>query len=151
MGIETIVRGARFRLGAALAAAMLLVGFAGCGNSGPEVAQVYGKVTYNGEPVTKGNVSFVPMDPENTSPAAGKIQSDGSYELQTFEPGDGARPGKYRVAVTTITEKQILDYIPKKPVPKPKLEIPEKYTNPDTSDIVVTVESGSNDIPIKLE
>ena len=50
--------------------ALSLLGFVGCGNSGPEVARVYGKVTYNGEPVTKGNISFSPVDPTTGSPAS---------------------------------------------------------------------------------
>jgi hypothetical protein len=75
-----------------------------CGSSkGPEMAQVYGKVTSQGQPVMRGTMSFTPANGQG-SPATGSISSDGSYTLQTIEPGDGARLGEYRVAITTRHE-----------------------------------------------
>jgi hypothetical protein len=133
--------------GAALAALLLAPA---CGPARPELAPVWGKVTYKGEPVTKGTVSFKPVDPAG-SPASGTIDADGSYSLQSNEPGDGALPGEYKVAVSTVTTDQILDYIPKKRVAKPKSPVPEKYANPETSGITRTVKPGRNDIPIELE
>lgn len=114
----------------------------GCGSSGPEMASVSGKVTYNGQPVPKGTISFQTTDPDGRN-ATGMIQPDGSYELQTEQPGDGALLGNYRVSISAREEEEILMYIPKKPV-KPKLLIPEKYENPATSNLTAAVTSGSN-------
>jgi len=114
----------------------------GCGASGPEMASVSGKVTYNGKPVSRGLISFQTTAPDGRN-ATGMIQPDGSYELQTENPRDGALLGNYRVSISAREEEEILMYIPKKPV-KPKRLIPEKYENPATSNLTATVASGSN-------
>ncbi|MBX6316173.1 MAG: hypothetical protein IRY99_25170, partial [Isosphaeraceae bacterium] len=116
----------------------------GCGRSGPELAPVTGKVTYKGQPVPRGTISFQPVDPKQGAPATGTIEPDGTYTMQTTEPGDGVRPGQYRVAITAREEAPILDYIPKTPPPPPKSLIPEKYENPETSGLTATVKSGRN-------
>ncbi len=120
----------------------------GCGSSGPEMASVHGKVTYNGQPVPKGTVSFQSTAPEGGRNATGMINPDGTYTLQTENPGDGAQLGEYRVAISARDD-AILDYIPKKPVP-PKRLVPEKYENPDTSGLTATVKSGSNEVDFPL-
>jgi hypothetical protein len=119
----------------------------GCGDSGPEKARVYGKVTYKGQPVPKGTISFQAVDPEGRN-ATGLIQSDGTYELQTEDPGDGAILGDYKVSISA-RENEVLMYIPKKPVP-PKRLVPEKYENPETSGQTATVKSGSNEFDFDL-
>jgi hypothetical protein len=127
----------------AIAAAVLacLVALPGCGESGPTMGRVYGKVTYNGKPVPKGTITFVPTTPGGRN-ATGVIAEDGSYSLQTESPGDGAITGDYKVAISARDD-VILDYIPKK-APPPKRLTPEKYENPETSDLTAKVESGSN-------
>lgn len=120
----------------------------GCGSSGPEMASVRGKVTYKGQPVTKGTVSFQSTAPEGGRNATGTINPDGTYTLQTENPGDGAQLGDYRVAISARDD-VILDYIPKKPVP-PKRLVPAKYENPDTSTLTATVKSGSNEFDFPL-
>lgn len=120
----------------------------GCGSSGPEMASVTGKVTYNGQPVPLGTVSFQSTDPKGGRNASGAIQPDGTYTLQTEEPGDGAQVGDYRVGIVA-REDPVLDYIPKKPVP-PKRLVPEKYENPQNSNLTAKVESGSNEINFEL-
>jgi len=120
----------------------------GCGSSGPELAAVYGKVTYNGKPVPMGTVSFQPDAPDGRV-AVGEIEPDGTYMLQTENPGDGAQLGNYHVAISAV-DAPVLDYIPAKPVP-PKRLVPEKYEKPETSGLTATVKSGSNDIPFDLK
>jgi hypothetical protein len=135
------------------AVALATVGLAGCGGSGgPEMARVYGMVTYNGKPVTQGTISFQPTDPANGAPATGIIESDGSYRIQTTEPGDGARLGSYTVAIRSVSgEPDVpLDYIPRTPPPPPKSNIPERYANPASSNLTAKVERGSNQIDFKL-
>ena len=59
---------------------------------------VSGNVTYNGEPLEKGSISFVPDDPQGVG-ATGTIDR-GSYTMQTGATVDGARAGKYKVTIT---------------------------------------------------
>jgi hypothetical protein len=62
---------------------------------------VSGTVTYNGAPLAKGKISFVP---EDTAKAAGvgatATIENGEYKLSTGGGEDGARAGKYKVTVT---------------------------------------------------
>ena len=120
-----------------------------CGRTGPEMASVSGKVTYKGQPITQGTISFQPVDPDGRI-ATGTIGPDGSYSLQTEEPGDGALLGQYRVGIAARGEEQVLDYIPAKPV-KPKSQIPLQYENPETSGLTATVKSGRNNFPFDLK
>ena len=59
---------------------------------------VSGTVTYNGKPLEKGTISFVPDDPKGVG-ATGAIEN-GSYTLSTGGNSDGARAGKYKVTIT---------------------------------------------------
>jgi major membrane immunogen (membrane-anchored lipoprotein) len=59
---------------------------------------VSGKVTYNGNPLEKGVISFVSDDPKGVG-ATGAIV-DGSYKMATGGEDDGARAGKYKVTIT---------------------------------------------------
>ena len=118
-----------------------------CGSAGPSMAKVSGRVTYQGKPVTKGTISFVTVD-EGGRNATGEIGPDGSYSLQTEEPGDGARIGGYDVVISS-REDAILDYIPKVPVP-PKFLVPQKYSSPQTSGLKRAVVKGGNTINFDL-
>jgi len=118
-----------------------------CGPSGPEMAKVYGKVTYQGKPVTQGTVTFQATSPAGRN-ATGAIDSQGNYTLQTETPGDGALLGDYLVTIFAH-EEPVLDYIPKKPIP-PKLLVPAKYEKSETSGLKATIHSGSNPVNFDL-
>lgn len=125
------------------------LGALACGSSGPEMAAVSGKVTYHDAPVTEGNLTYIPVDPNLGAPAIGSIGPDGSYTMQTIEPGDGVRPGQYKVAVSVVAEPADTYAVKKQ---QPKSKISPVYADPETSGITVTVESGkSNIIPIDLK
>ena len=84
--------------------ASAIVVIASCGGSDDGLGTrfpVAGKVTYNGKPLEKGAISFVPDNPKGGggAGASGTIE-DGSYTLSTGGNGDGARAGKYKVTVT---------------------------------------------------
>jgi hypothetical protein len=59
---------------------------------------VSGKVTYNGNPLEKGDISFVPEDGKGVG-SSGAIEN-GYYNMSTGGTNDGARPGKYKVTIT---------------------------------------------------
>jgi hypothetical protein len=59
---------------------------------------VSGTVTYQDKPLEKGRITFNAAGPDART-ASGEIEH-GSYRLTTFTDGDGAMPGKYKVAIT---------------------------------------------------
>lgn len=76
---------------------------AGCGRSDRlPTARVTGTVTLDGKPLQSGSVIFEPVDGRRL--AKGSIRSDGSFVLGTYRQGDGAVPGRHRVAVIAIGE-----------------------------------------------
>lgn len=75
----------------------------GCsGDSGHvKTAACTGTVTYKGAPVEGAIVTFNPSD-KSLKPAVGRTDAAGKYTLTTFEAGDGAIPGSYKVSVLKI-------------------------------------------------
>jgi hypothetical protein len=114
------------------------------------MGRVRGTVTVKGQPLTKGTITFVATD-EKRPNATSMIGSDGSYDLQTREPGDGAELGDYHVVVSDVANSEILDYIPKKAVAKKAALISPKYGSVDTSGLKATVAGGSNRKDFDLE
>jgi hypothetical protein len=133
---------------ALLASAACLI-VSACGPGGPEMAAVSGKVSYNGKPLTKGNVSFVSTDTRRP-PASGPIGPDGSYSLQTADGRSGAQLGEYKVAITDIDPDAPNADIPGMPI-KTKSDIPKKYADPDKSELKATVTGGSNSVNFDLK
>ncbi len=120
----------------------------GCGPGGPEMARVSGTVSYQGEPLSKGSISFVSTEPGRPN-ASGPIV-DGSYTLQTREPNDGAELGEYKIAITDIDPDAANTALPGEPIELVST-LPEKYQNPDQSGLTRTVESGRNTFDFNLE
>lgn len=111
--------------------AVALVGIllAGCGPSGPKLAKVVGKVTYKSAPLKFGSVIF---QPEAGKAASGIIKPDGTFELFTNKPGDGALIGKHRVRVmSTTTQDPSFSVKEGQEMPLGKSLIPEKYGDLD--------------------
>jgi hypothetical protein len=100
----------------ALLAALSLGACAGCGARGagtlPDLVPVKGKVTFKGEPLSKGTVHFEPDD--FGRPASGKLKADGSFVLTTLKEGDGVVAGHHRVSITDLDRKSKAGAFPKK-------------------------------------
>ncbi len=91
------------------AAVSVVLIFSACGGGDENFGKRYavsGTVTYNGQPLEKGSISFVP---EKGTSASGAINK-GSYALSTGGEQDGALPGKYRV---TIVAKEDIEALAK--------------------------------------
>lgn len=119
----------------------------GCwGSSGPQRVPVSGTVEYNGNPLTQGNVVFVPVVPSEGYPAHGTIGPDGRFKLTTFDDGDGAVPGDYKVTVFAYDG---MRDVPGLAFPDvgPSL-IPERYNQATTTDLLETV--GDKRTKVKL-
>jgi hypothetical protein len=76
--------------------ALALVAGAGCESKGKPV-KVEGTVTLDGKPLSGASVTFNPVG--GGRPSVGTTDSSGHFQLTTFNTGDGALPGDYKVTV----------------------------------------------------
>ncbi|MCU0872870.1 MAG: DUF4198 domain-containing protein [Pirellulaceae bacterium] len=122
--------------------------FAGCGSGEPDLVKAKGKVLYNGKPVSGANVTFTPA----SGPLGlGMTDANGEFSLTT-----GGRPGvlvgEHKVSIAKappapvqmasptpddMRKMQMSGGMTTEPV---KSEIPEKYANPATSNLVAAVD-----------
>jgi hypothetical protein len=159
------------RISSPTLSALLATTLLGCGSDdglGTRYA-VYGTVNYNGKPVEKGEIAFMPDNPADR--AASGVIENGSYTLTTQSDGDGALPGKYKVTITSkdvdlekaealfksqakkgkdITTSLIPKDYMNKAAKTAKSNIPAKYSTPETSKLVAEVKEQSNNIPFDL-
>ena len=123
----------------------LLALFAGCTQT-PSVVPVSGKVLYNWEPLPFGIVMF---QPEQGQAAQGEIQPDGTFQLSTYGPNDGAVPGHHKVSVRCFSNKKSGTDGGDSGAPC-RLLIPQQYTRFGMSGLSADVKPGSTE-PIVLE
>jgi hypothetical protein len=135
--------------------ALPLACVAGCGDS---VGTVSGRVTYQSKPVPGGLITFRPTEP-GRNPASARLDEQGRFEV-TVPAGD---------VVVTVDNQELKETakglsiapppgakIPqgekKESAPSPSaaerppgryMPIPDKYNRSDTSDLKMTVKSGS--------
>jgi hypothetical protein len=74
---------------------------AGCGESGPSLAPVSGRVTLDGQPLKFANISF---QPEGKSAGVGRTDADGHYELMYKRGQMGGPIGQNKVTIVLDTE-----------------------------------------------
>ena len=139
----------------------------GCSNSSrPPTYPVTGTVTSQGKPVAGAAITFVPTDQRGEA-ASAITDSEGKYALTTWQAGDGARPGEYRVKVSkqeqqavdpsklvqnlSIEEEQKIYVESKKPPPPARRLIPSKFENDQTSGLTHKVEEKPTTFDIKIE
>lgn len=87
--------------GVVLVAAVVSVMFSGCGQSGPALYPVTGKVQCDGKPVADAMIFFhrAGKTDMNEPVPYGFTTADGTYQLGTNVIGDGAQAGDYVVTV----------------------------------------------------
>lgn len=106
---------------------------AGCGSSDmPELGDVYGQVTLDGNPVSKLNILF---SPEKGRAAGGVTDEEGRYELKYLEGYSGSKVGPAKVTFEW------------EPGVEPTANIPAKYMQEGFN---VEVKSGSNELNFPL-
>ncbi len=152
---------------------LLCIGVSGCsdGGGGKKLAtnKVTGKVIMNGAPVPGVSVSFSPIE-TGKPPAMGISDTQGIYILTTYDSGDGAVEGDYKVMVYKgapsaapaapthdPTGQSSGGGAPKHSGPASKGQtaaggslLPEKYSSASTTTISKSVKSGENTIDIEL-
>jgi hypothetical protein len=88
--------------------AVVLVGLAsvGCGGPTAELAEVRGRVEYDGALLPEHDHAAVVLQPQSGRLAKGVIASDGTFQLSTYRAGDGAVVGAAKITVNaTVDEK----------------------------------------------
>ena len=126
---------------------ILAIWMVGCGKD-KMIGRVFGKVTFQGQPVSEGLILFV--DREQGIHMSAKIGPDGSYELKLAEDY-GLPVGTYRVLVTPpLIEGSEIG--PLGPRPKTVIydNLPTKYRNQQTSGLSLTVKEGDNQFDIDM-
>lgn len=110
------------RLGrTALGCGLLIVLAAGCGQKGPPLTSVKGKVTHGGQPLKGAHVMFTPSQ---GAPSGGQTDDNGAYELKYTSGAPGAMPGKHAVRITVPSPEPPppMGGKPAPPPPPPPLE-----------------------------
>jgi len=131
---------------AVLAGLALIAGGCGQGPKLPPMAEVSGLVMFDGKPLARGMVQFVPDAAKGTQgpPASGPIAADGRFRLTTGGVG-GAVVGWHQVCIEARKEVDL-----NQGSWAPSL-IPEKYNDPAGSGLTFEVKAGqSNDCPLNL-
>jgi len=129
----------------------LTVAIAGCGDPRGPTGTVSGQVTFEGQPVTEGMVSYVSDEGHG---ASGQLDSAGNYTLVTVD-GPGVPVGNYKVAIRPPLAEEPdelpIDYVP--PDEEEYPNIPSKYRSPSTSGFTAAVKEGDNsfDFDMKAE
>jgi hypothetical protein len=158
----------------ALVCVMFLV--AGCtgGGKGNRLAtnKVTGKVSMGGSPVPGATVTFSPVTKE-IPVATGLTDAQGAFVLTTYDAGDGAVEGSYKVIVYKGAPQAASSSMPqhdpdgkagdsgapthagpaggKAPASTNTSLLPEKYSRLETTDIQKTVVAGAQEINIELQ
>jgi hypothetical protein len=110
------------------------------------VFPVAGKLSFQGRPAAGAQVVLHPVNTSESNKVAptATVQSDGSFVITAYEPGDGAPDGDYVATIQWYRFSKELNG------PGPNV-IPVKYASPRTSPIKVSVKGGPTEMqPIVL-
>jgi len=152
----------RFGNGFCLSFLTAAVALVGCGGGTdkwtaerPKPFPAQGTVLLDKRPVEGATVVFQPDD--NKHAATGMTNADGVFHLQTYEPGDGAVPGKYKVTVTKVTvtsttASEQSSTSGASAAPKSEWVTPKKYSLATSSGLTADVtEGGENKFSFDLQ
>lgn len=120
----------------------------GCGRAREPWETVYpasGEITFKGRPLKNVELSFHPLDdivPETVRPWA-KTSDSGEFVLSTYNQGDGAPSGRYKV--TAVHHEIVVSKGGGMGV-KPN-NLPGKYASKDTTDWIIEIAEGETKIP----
>lgn len=129
----------RFKVASGTLALLLTPALSGCGGSSKPwevVVPASGQVTFEGKPVAGAQITLYPTSaevPDTVRPSA-TTSEDGSFVLGTYGANDGAPAGDYKAGIVWF---KVVD-TGGGPV-RGNNVLPQKYSNPEASGIVVTV------------
>jgi hypothetical protein len=126
-----------------LIAALCLAAVPGC-SSKPKMAQLSGKVTFKGQPVQAGWISFTPDGVEKGEGQIKLLQiKDGKYDtVQETDPG--LTPGRYFIRIAGFDGKKIPLYGQGKQIFNPVEETFEVPDGTTTKDFEIPESAGRN-------
>ena len=118
---------------------MVVIGVVGCGEPTGDVA-VQGQVSYRGEPLSGGAITFFPATGRRVTAAI----SEGEYSAKL-------PPGEY-VVVINVGANLPPGFQEGDPIPPPQVVLPPEYTTRARSKLTATVREGNQQpIDFKLE
>jgi hypothetical protein len=111
-----------------------------------DVVPVKGKVMYRGKPVSGARVVLnrvaeaTPLtDQEKAVFPYGTTGRDGTFQLTSYAPNDGAPAGRYNVSVIKQVDGRVSD---------DRVNVlPARYANPQSSGLTAIVKAPSTDLP----
>jgi len=121
---------------------------------------IAGTVTYNGGPVKKGAIHFLPVVPGDL-PASGVIADGEIKDVFTRRQGDGIKPGRYKIAITSFDE-AFLESVAKRDAGGPdpdevaraannlKKLIPVRYSNSRESGLAADISADNRTLRLEL-
>ena len=129
------------RIASVVVPALILALTFGCGSGRPETVPVSGVVLLDGQPLkAEGTVRVIP---KKDRAATGEIDpATGRFTLTTFDKNDGCVRGTHTV---TVLARQTIDNT------QMRWLIPEKYSQPGTSGLTVTIDGPTDQIKIELQ
>src|SRR5688572_17342001 len=107
-------------------AALLLMSCAGCGKS---TIDFEGQVTLDGKPIEGASVTLISVGESRNRPATGITDVQGKVRFTTFEPGDGALPGEYKVQISKSPkslDEEMLNFDPNNPEDVARMQARER-------------------------
>ena len=127
-----------------LAMAWLPLAVAGCGGSSdfPDIAPVTGTVTMDGQPLANAIVTFQPL--EAGRPSYARTDENGHYEMIYTNDNPGARLGNHRVMISTQS-----DGDPDQDIPRTPETVPAMYNMQTTLEAVVEAKENVFDWPLE--
>lgn len=136
----------------------LLLGSVGCGGPSdqPELGQVTGTVTLDGQPLSGVAVVF---QPDNGRPASGRTDAEGRYELTYIRETLGTKIGRNRVEIAPDEDAEEADtedvanpdaqQPSARPIKSGKRVVPARYNT--NSELEVDVKPGDNTFDFELQ
>ena len=119
---------------------------AGCGsNSGLKRVVVEGRVTFDGEPITNGDVMFYPTE-KSPAPTAGGSIKDGKYVASAR---GGVPVGQRRVEIRAYRKPKSAGNHPSGEGPAAEQYLPEKYNI--RSELTAVVKNDSKPMTLDFE
>lgn len=125
-------------------ALLATAGFVGCGSSSAEPeSSISGTVTYRGEKVTEGIVSF--YDQSRGAVFQDEIDEQGRYELPAVTHGS------YKVTVIPLPPPETMGADGAVPTAKDPENIPKAYRSAKTTPFEQSVDDTTNEYNLELE
>jgi hypothetical protein len=133
----------------------------------PGFTHVCGHVSYNGKPVPGCAIYFQPQDPNSSHWGVGRLSDSGLYFITAYQLESTLAPGRYTIFIRPLTpalagsnvvqaslvgadKKEATEKSSPSSPPTPRLPLPQHFTDPRTSGLVVNITGEPQRIEIHL-